>query len=47
MPKVPLRSMISRVQVLLSTTIATRGGANSTGIDQAAAMTLRRSDGAS
>jgi hypothetical protein len=31
-----------RVQALLSTTMASLGGANSTGIDHAAAITLRR-----
>ena len=41
--RIPLRSISSRDQVLLSTTMAIRAGENSTGIDQAAAMTLRRS----
>ncbi len=44
MPNLPLRSINSLVHVDLSTTIATRGGSNSTGIDQAAAITLRRCD---
>jgi len=39
----PLRSISSRDQVLLSTTMAMRGGENSTGIDQAADITFRRS----
>jgi hypothetical protein len=42
MPKAPLAATSSRVKVCLSITIAMRGGVNSTGIDQAAAMTLRR-----
>ena len=44
MPNLPLRSINSLVHVDLSTTIATRGGSNSTGIDQAAAIMLRRWD---
>ena len=40
--KRPLACSSSLVKVFLSTTTAIRGGVNSTGIDQAAAMTLRR-----
>src|SRR6187431_3079280 len=42
MPKAPLAAISSRVKVFLSITTAMRGGVNSTGIDQAAAITLRR-----
>ena len=42
MPKVPLSFTSSRVKVFLSMTMAMRGGVNSTGIDHAAAMLLRR-----
>ena len=42
MPNAPLSLTSSRVKVRLSITIAMRGGVNSTGIDQAAAITLRR-----
>jgi hypothetical protein len=40
--KAPLAMTSSRVKVLLSITTAMRGGVNSTGMDQAAAITLRR-----
>jgi len=40
--KRPLASTMSRVKVFLSMTTAMRGGVNSTGIDHAAAITLRR-----
>ena len=42
MPNAPLALTSSRVKVCLSITTAMRGGVNSTGIDQAAAITLRR-----
>lgn len=41
MPNAPLSSIICRLCAPLSTTMAMRGGLNSTGIDQAAAITLR------
>jgi hypothetical protein len=40
-PKAPLAVISSLVKVRLSITTAMRGGVNSTGIDQAAAITLR------
>ena len=46
MPKTPLAMTSSRVKVCLSITTAMRGGVNSTGIDQAAAITLRRAPAA-
>ena len=42
MANAPAASTSSRVCVCLSITMAMRGGVNSTGMDQAAAMTLRR-----
>jgi hypothetical protein len=41
-PKAPLAVTSPRVKVCLSMTTAMRGGVNSTGIDHAAAITLRR-----
>jgi hypothetical protein len=46
MPNAPLATTSSRVNVCLSMTTAIRGGVNSTGIDQAAAITLRRAPSA-
>lgn len=42
MPNTPLSLINSREKVRLSITMAIRGGVNATGIDQAAANTLRR-----
>jgi hypothetical protein len=41
-PTRPLAAISSALQVRLSTTTAIRGGVNSTGIDHAAAIRLRR-----